>query len=84
MAALSGAAVGAAVGGIAGALVGMGIPEFEARRYEGKIKEGNILISVHSESRNEAKRAREIFEQADADDIATSSEAWVKEEQRIR
>ena len=50
MAALGGAAVGAAVGGIAGALVGMGIPEYEAKRYEGKIKAGNILISVHSES----------------------------------
>src|SRR5688572_13780756 len=49
MAALSGAAVGAAIGGIAGALVGMGIPEYEAKRYEGKVREGNILISVHAE-----------------------------------
>src|SRR5947208_4229453 len=47
-AALSGAAVGAGTGGIIGALVGLGIPEYEAKRYEGKLREGNILISVHS------------------------------------
>ena len=84
MAALGGAAVGAAVGGIAGALVGMGIPEYEAKRYEGKIKEGNILISVHSESSEETKRAKEIFEQAGAQDISTSSEAGVKGEKASR
>src|ERR671936_1311483 len=53
MAALSGAAAGAALGGITGALVGLGIPEYEAKRYEGKIKEGNILISVHTENSDE-------------------------------
>jgi len=79
MAALGGAAVGAAVGGIAGALVGMGIPEFEAKRYEGKIRAGNILISVHTENGQEAKRAREIFEQAGAQDISSTAEAAVKE-----
>ena len=77
MAALSGAAVGAAVGGIAGALVGLGIPEFEAKRYEGKIKGGNVLISVHSENSDEVKRAKEIFEHAGAEDIATAGEASV-------
>ena len=80
MAALSGAAVGAAVGGITGALVGMGIPEYEAKRYEGKIKAGNILISVHTENTQEAKRAKEIFEQAGAQDISATSEAGVKAE----
>jgi hypothetical protein len=79
MAALSGAAVGAAVGGITGALIGMGIPEFEAKRYEGKIKAGNILISVHTEKSDQTRRAREIFQQAGAQDISTSSEAGVKE-----
>ena len=79
MAALGGAAVGATVGGIAGALVGMGIPEYEAKRYEGKIRAGNILISVHSENYDETKRAKEIFTQAGAQDIASSSEAGVKE-----
>ncbi len=75
MASLSGIAVGAAVGGIAGALVGMGIPEIEAKRYEGKLKDGNILISVHTDSSSEATAAKKIFEDAGADDIATSSEA---------
>jgi len=57
VAALSGAAVGAAAGGITGALIGMGIPEFEAKRFEGKVKAGNILISVHADSSDEIKRA---------------------------
>ena len=53
LAALSGAAAGATVGGIAGALIGLGIPEIEAKRYEGKIKSGNILISVHTAKSDE-------------------------------
>jgi len=75
MAALSGAAVGAAVGGLTGTLVGMGIPEYEAKRYEGKIKAGNILISVHTEDGNERSRAKEIFERAGAEDISSTGEA---------
>jgi len=78
MAALSGAAVGAALGGITGSLVGMGIPEYEAKRYEGKIRQGNILISVHSENHDESRRAKEIFEQVGAHDIATASESGVE------
>jgi hypothetical protein len=77
MAALSGAAVGATVGGIAGALIGMGIPEYEAKRYEGKVKSGNILVSVHSEDSTQTKRAKEIFEEFGAEDIATGGEANV-------
>ena len=77
MAALSGAAVGAALGGVTGALVGMGMPEYEAKRYEGKIKAGNILVSVHSEDSEETKRAKEVFELFNAEDIATSGEASV-------
>ncbi|MDO9119256.1 MAG: hypothetical protein Q7U39_14945 [Nitrospira sp.] len=77
MAMLGGAAVGATLGGITGALVGMGIPEYEAKRYEGKLKEGNILISVHSENSAETSRAEAIFKQAGAQDIATSGEAAV-------
>jgi len=73
MAALSGIAVGAAVGGVAGALVGMGIPEIEAKRYEGKIKDGNILISAHSENSEEIKRATDIFKAAGATDISSTS-----------
>ncbi len=79
MAALSGAAVGAAAGGLTGALVGMGIPEFEAKRYESKIKEGNILISVHSDNSDETKRAKDIFTECDAEGISTAGEVKVKD-----
>jgi hypothetical protein len=78
MAALGGAAVGATVGGLTGALVGLGIPEFEAKRYEGKLRQGNILISVHSENSTQTDRAKQIFESAGAHDIATSTEASIK------
>jgi uncharacterized membrane protein len=74
MAALGGAAVGATVGGLTGALVGLGIPEYEAKQYEGKLREGNILISVHSENSTEADKAKKIFEKAGAEDIASASE----------
>ena len=75
VAALSGAAVGAAVGGVAGALVGMGIPELEAKQYEGKIRDGNILISVHTDDADEVSRAKDIFKRQNADDISSSGEA---------
>ncbi len=75
MAALSGAAVVGAVGGIAGALIGLGVPEYEAKRYEGKVKEGNILISVHTDDSDEVRTAKEIFERSGASDIATAGEA---------
>ena len=75
MAVLSGVGVGAAVGGVAGALVGMGIPEYEAKRYEGLIKSGGILLSVHTDDREWTKRAKEILERCGADEIAATSEA---------
>lgn len=74
LAALSGAAIGATVGGITGCLIGLGIPELEAKRYEGKLQEGNILIAVHAEDSDEVARVREIFETAEASDICTTSE----------
>ena len=77
MAALSGAAVGTATGGVVGSLVGMGIPEFEAKRYDAKIREGNILISVHTESGKQKDVAKEVFKRNNADDISTGSEARV-------
>jgi len=77
MAALTGAAIGGTVGGLTGALVGMGIPEYEAKRYESKVKSGNALISVHSEDAAETDRAKTIFEAAGGQDISTSSEASV-------
>ena len=58
-------------------MIGLGIPEYEAKRYEGKIKEGNILISVHTENSAERARAKEIFEQLGAEDVADTSEARV-------
>jgi len=77
MAALTGAAVGGALGGVTGTLVGLGIPEYEAKRYEGKIKGGRALIAVHAENSDEAKRAKDIFESVGAEDIATSGEKAV-------
>jgi len=82
MAALSGVAVGATAGGVVGTLVGMGIPEYEAKRYEGRLREGKILMSVHSEDSNQTKRAKEIFERAGAEDIATAGEESVSDKDR--
>lgn len=82
MAALSGVAVGATAGGVVGALIGMGIPEYEAKRYEGKLREGRILMSVHSETAEQTKRAKEIFERDGAEDIASAGEEGVKEDNR--
>jgi hypothetical protein len=80
--ALSGVAIGAAVGGIAGGLIGLGIPELEARRYEGKIKEGKILISVHTDNSTEISRAKDIFTKAGAQDICTTGEASTPKEHK--
>jgi hypothetical protein len=75
MAALAGAGVGGAVGGITGALIGMGIPEYEAKRYEGRVKQGGILLSVHSDNSDWTKRAKEILERTGAQDISSTGEA---------
>ena len=81
MAALVGAASGAAAG-LTGALIGLGIPEYEAKRYEGKVKDGNILLSVHTEDANERDRAKEILEKGGAEDISYTGEASVPKDQR--
>jgi len=75
VAALAGVGVGGAIGGIAGALLGLGIPEYEAKRYEGRIKEGGILLSVHCDDSNWTKRAKEILERTGAQDVSSSGEA---------
>ena len=75
MAALAGAGVGGAVGGITGALIGMGIPEYEAKRYEGKVKDGGILLSVHSDDSVWTKKAKNILEGTGAQDISSTGEA---------
>ncbi len=75
MGALAGLGVGGAVGGLTGALVGMGIPEYEAKRYEGRIKKGGILVSVHADSSEWARRAKDILERTGAEDISSTGEA---------
>jgi len=79
MAALSGAAIGAAVGGLAGGLIGMGIPELEAKVYEGKLKEGNILISAHASDSDDITKATDIFKEAQATDICSTSDSTTPE-----
>lgn len=74
MAALSGAAVGGALGGVTGALVGFGIPEYEAKRYETFVKEGGILLSVHVDDKDWARKAKDLLERVGAHDISTTSE----------
>ena len=75
MAALAGAGVGGAVGGLTGALIGMGIPEYEAKRYEGRVKDGGILLSVHSDTSDQIKVAKDVLKQTGAQDISSTGEA---------
>jgi hypothetical protein len=75
MAALAGMGAGAAVGGITGALVGVGIPEYEAKRYEGRVKKGGFLISVHCDDSEWTKKAKDILERTGGEDIASTGEA---------
>jgi hypothetical protein len=75
VAALAGLGAGGAVGGIIGALVGMGIPEYEAKRYEGHIKAGGVLLSVHCDTSEKVGRAKDLLKHTGAQDIASSGEA---------
>jgi len=75
MAMLGGIGVGSTVGGLTGALVGAGIPEYEAKRYEGRIRHGGILLSVHCDDEDWVKRAKNVLHQTGAEDIASSGEA---------
>ncbi len=75
MAALAGAGVGGALGGLTGALVGMGIPEYEAKRYEGLVKDGGILVSVHCDDSDWVKRAKDILTRAGGEGIASAKES---------
>jgi hypothetical protein len=74
VAALAGAGVGGTLGGLTGALIGAGIPEYEAKRYEGRIKEGGILVSVHCDSSEWTKKAKDILEHTGAQDVASAGE----------
>jgi hypothetical protein len=75
MALLGGVGVGGAIGGVTGALIGAGMPEYEAKRYEGRIKSGGILLSVHCDDSEWAKRAKNILEETGAQDVSSTSEA---------
>src|SRR5512133_3198996 len=84
VAALAGVGVGGAVGGITGALIGMGIPEYEAKRYEGRVKDGGILLSVHSDDSQWTKKAKEILERTGAQDISSTGEASAEKGDKTR
>ena len=77
MAALAGAGVGGTVGGVVGGLVGLGIPEYEAKRYEGYVRQGSILLSVHCNTSDQIRRAKEIMKATGAEDISSTSESSV-------
>jgi hypothetical protein len=77
MGALAGLGVGGAVGGLVGALVGMGIPEYEAKRYEGRVKDGGILVSVHCDNSEEVSRAKDILKAAGGEYVASAGEKAV-------
>ena len=75
MGALAGLGVGGAVGGLVGALVGLGIPEYEAKRYEGRVKDGGILLSVHCNTSDEIRKSKEVLKASGGEDIASTGES---------
>src|SRR5262245_41587043 len=86
MGGLAGLGVGGAVGGLIGALVGMGIPEYEAKRYEGRLKSGGVLLSVHCDTSERIDRAKDILKGTGAEDISSSGESssGVVEKEKVR
>jgi hypothetical protein len=78
MAALGGAAIGGTIGGATGALLGLGLPEYEARQYEGKLRDGNILLSLHAADSNQAKKAEDLFKALGAKDVMRAGEIKAK------
>ena len=77
MATIAGVGAGGVIGGLVGALVGMGIPEYEAKRYEGRVKDGGILVSVHCDSSEEVSRAKDVLKRAGGEDVASAGEKSV-------
>jgi hypothetical protein len=75
MGGLAGLGVGGAVGGLVGALVGMGIPEYEAKRYEGRVKNGGVLLSVHCDTSDQVSRAKDLLKQTGAEDVSAAGES---------
>jgi len=84
MGALAGAGAGGAVGGFIGALVGLGIPEFEAKRYEGRIRDGGVLLSVHCDTSEEIDRAKEMLKRTGAQDVSSTSESGAEHPSHTR
>jgi hypothetical protein len=84
MAGLAGLGVGGAVGGLAGALIGMGIPEFEAKRYVGRLQKGGILLSVHCDTSEQIKRAKEVVTGTGAEDVSSTGESSVDSDKSNR
>jgi len=82
MALLGGAAVGAAAGGLVGGLVGMGIPEIQAKIYEGKLRDGNILVAVHTDDAKQVDAAKKIFESKGAKDVHATTESSLPRDQK--
>jgi hypothetical protein len=83
VAGLAGLGVGGAVGGLVGALIGMGIPEYEAKRYEGRVKDGGTLLSVHCDTSDQVSRAKDLLKSSGAQDISSTSEASAATEPRV-
>jgi hypothetical protein len=79
MGALAGLGVGGAVGGVVGALVGMGIPEYEAKRYEGAVKDGGTLLSVHCDTSDQISVAKDALRDTGAHDVSSTSEAGTED-----
>lgn len=83
MAGLAGLGVGGAVGGFLGALIGMGIPEYEAKRYEGRVKGGGTLLSVHCDTSEQISQAKELLKGTGAEDIASTAESSSPKENTV-
>lgn len=83
MAAIAGGGIGGAIGGIAGALIGMGIPEYEAKRYETNVKNGGMLLSVHTDDSTWAEKAENLLKASGAHDVACALEKSEEEEEKV-
>jgi len=82
MGALAGLGTGGAVGGLIGALIGMGLPEYEAKRFEGRLKDGGVLLSVHCDTSDQITRAKDILKQNGAQDVSSAGEVSSKDQPR--
>jgi hypothetical protein len=84
MAGLAGLGAGGTVGGLIGALVGMGMPEYEAKRYEGRLKTGGVLLSVHCDTSEEIDRAKQALKNTGAEDVSSSGESSSGVQEKVR